>query len=183
MSVSTKALPVYNKSSADQGFTTIELMVVMTIVAVLTGLAAPSFNNLLLRIRIDSAFEALSGTIQFARTEAIRNCRQVNVDRIPCGFNDWGCGWIVYIDLNQNNAQDLPAEPTIKQVDPMDGVRATKLNNPTQLSISRFGQFAAVGNTSFFIGPRNSLSPDCKSLVLNSAMRQTSTTSLASCPP
>lgn len=184
MTMSTKVVcSTKSHAQSGRGFTTIELMVVMAITAVLAAMAAPSFNNLLQRMRIDAAFEALSGTIQFARTEAIRNARQVNIDRSACAFNDWSCGWIVYIDQNQNNAQDLPNEPTIKQVNNLDGTRITKVNNPNQLLISRFGQFATVGNTTFSIGPRNATTADCKTLVLNTAMRQTSTTSLASCPP
>jgi type IV fimbrial biogenesis protein FimT len=55
-----------------QGFTAIELMVVVVITAVLAMIAAPSFQSVFDRQRVRSAASTLNADIQFARSEAVR---------------------------------------------------------------------------------------------------------------
>lgn len=64
------------------GFTMIELLVVLAVVAVLVGLAAPSFNEQMARRRLEGVATDLSIDLQFARTQAVsdRNSVQVVTD-------------------------------------------------------------------------------------------------------
>jgi type IV fimbrial biogenesis protein FimT len=54
-----------------RGFTLIELMVVVVLVAVLLVLAAPSFTDQLARRRLEGVATELSTDLQFARTQAV----------------------------------------------------------------------------------------------------------------
>ena len=54
------------------GFTAIELMVVVAIVAILTALAAPSFATMVESWRVRLATEHLQSTLYYARSEAIK---------------------------------------------------------------------------------------------------------------
>jgi type IV fimbrial biogenesis protein FimT len=53
------------------GFTVVELLVVMAIVAVLASLAAPSFAELFARRRLEGAATDLSTDLHFARSQAV----------------------------------------------------------------------------------------------------------------
>lgn len=54
------------------GFSLIEAMVVVAIIAIMAGLAAPSMQQMLANSRIQTAAEGILSGLQLARTEAIR---------------------------------------------------------------------------------------------------------------
>ena len=62
-----------------QGFTVVELMVVVAIAAVLATIAAPSFQSVFDRQRVRSAGSNLNTDIQYARSEAVRRNAAVTV--------------------------------------------------------------------------------------------------------
>lgn len=171
----------FTARTRQHGFTLIEALVVTAILAVVTSMAAPAFKGTIERYRFDAVREALADTISVARGEAIRTGQQVNIDAQVCDLGDWSCGWLVYVDLNANDAQDVN-EPTFRRSDVAVEVRITKTNAGTPLRISRFGQSAGVVNTTFNIGARTETSANCRSLILNSAMRQRSVTGTSECP-
>jgi type IV fimbrial biogenesis protein FimT len=59
-------------SASSQGFSIIELLVAVTIAAVLLGLGAPALSTYLQNAKIGAAAQSLQAGISFARTEAIR---------------------------------------------------------------------------------------------------------------
>ena len=66
-----------------KGFTAIELMVVVAILAVLTTLAAPSFHLIIERWRVRQTVEGLQSTLQYARSEAVRRGGGVFIQKLP----------------------------------------------------------------------------------------------------
>jgi type IV fimbrial biogenesis protein FimT len=74
------------------GFSLIEMVIAMAIVAVAAALAAPEFNRLLSNRRVSSAADDLYGTLFYARSEAIRRNQTVVVQAID---GDWSNGWEV----------------------------------------------------------------------------------------
>lgn len=76
----------------DSGFTLIELMMVIAILAVLIMVGVPSFRDLTAQGRLRSASSELLSSFFLARSEAIkRNC-EVNVKPAAGG---WSSGWTV----------------------------------------------------------------------------------------
>ena len=55
-----------------QGFSLIEVLVVITVIGILASLATPSFNETIARRRIQGATEKLYADLQFTRSEAIK---------------------------------------------------------------------------------------------------------------
>lgn len=145
-----------------QGFSLVELLVVVALLGILAGLAAPSFTGLFQRYRVDTVREELIASLQLARAEAIRQARTVNVEKqTSCAVTlangqDWSCGWIVYTDLNNNNSRDAATEPIIQTVDLPPGVTVVKSNATplNRVASDRFGQLQPLA-FSFLISPLN----------------------------
>lgn len=61
------------------GFTTIELLIVLVVIAVVIALGLPSFNALLARKRVEGVFGEFQTDLQFARSEAVSTNLPVRV--------------------------------------------------------------------------------------------------------
>lgn len=101
-------------TSKPSGFTLIELMVTVTIAAILATVAMPSLRAFIARGQIASATNELSATLQFARSQAVARNRCVTICRsadtanlmattptVPtCATSgtNWDSGWLVFED-------------------------------------------------------------------------------------
>ena len=59
-------------TAGERGFTLIEMLVTLSIVAILAAVAVPSFRMFILNIQIRTASEAFNNGLQLARGEAVR---------------------------------------------------------------------------------------------------------------
>ena len=83
-----------------RGFTLVELMIVLVIVAVILMIAAPSYTVLTQRIRLKSYANEVVASVYLARSEAIKRNAVMTLctstDGTSCtGGDDWEQGWIV----------------------------------------------------------------------------------------
>jgi type IV fimbrial biogenesis protein FimT len=85
-----------------RGFTLLELMTTITIVAVLLAIGVPSMRSMIQRNRVSSAHNDLAASIAYARTTAINRGQLVSMcpsaDGSTCtsAGQDFEPGWIVY---------------------------------------------------------------------------------------
>lgn len=96
------------------GFTLIEMMMTIAVVAVLMSIAIPSFSSFIKNSRLTSAANDLLRAYQVARTEAIKRQKTVVVcasdnptsATASCSEDAFSTGWIVFEDTNQNSDRD-----------------------------------------------------------------------------
>lgn len=75
-----------------RGFTLLELMVTVTIVAVLAAMAFPSYREFTTRMTTSNNTNELVGALNLARSEAVKRGRQVAVIAVD---GNWSNGWQV----------------------------------------------------------------------------------------
>lgn len=101
---------------ADAGFTLIELMVTIAIAAVLLMLAAPSFVAFQRNSELTSQTNALVAALGAARTEAMK--RNFNA-RVEAKDGNWNNGWVVYVDLDDNDAYNANTDVLVMDQPPL----------------------------------------------------------------
>jgi type IV fimbrial biogenesis protein FimT len=109
------------KKNASRGFTLVEMLVTIAIVAMLTVLGLPSLRGTLERNAVSGQVNTFIGSLRYARSEAIKRglsikmCRAVNAESAgtpACATGSgnaspgWATGWIVFIDRNDNGTVD-----------------------------------------------------------------------------
>lgn len=91
-----------------RGVSMLELMIVLAIAAILMSVAMPSFQGAMLDAKRGSVTRGLLGSLQLARSEAIKRSSRVSVcaratDNACCvGCTDWSDGWLVFTDSGAN---------------------------------------------------------------------------------
>ena len=101
------------------GFTVVELMIAIAVLAILVALAVPNFNDASLSARLNGFANSLVASAQVARSEAIKRntsitlCRSANGTSCA-GSGGWQQGWIIMSGATVlQRQQALPTEFSI----------------------------------------------------------------------
>jgi|GEM_PF-1850966 len=98
-----------------RGFSLIELVTVVAIVAIMLSVAVPSFQEFIVNYRASVQTNDLLADIAVARSEAVKFARVTRVEAAPGGWTD---GWIVGTDLNASGTID--ADEIVKRHGPAE---------------------------------------------------------------
>jgi type IV fimbrial biogenesis protein FimT len=116
-----------------RGFTVVEALTVLAVVAILVSIALPSLANVLASQRLRAAGTDLMSSLLLARSEAIKRNAQVEV--APRAAGDWKSGWRV------------ATVATDEQVDRKEalGVRVNVSLAPASIVYERNGRLGVAG--------------------------------------
>lgn len=141
----------------DRGFSLVELLVAVTLLAVLTGLAVPAFHDLLQRNRVTAHVNLLFTHIQLARIRAVMDAVTVVIcptqDGITCVADNtvWSQGWMVFKDRNYGHPPILDPDDQLLIVHQGDAL-ATSVRS--SLNHIRYSPSGYASNGTFTVcGP------------------------------
>jgi type IV fimbrial biogenesis protein FimT len=97
-----------------RGFTLVEVMVVIAIMAIMAALAVPSFQTMLAGNRLEGRASELAAAIRLARMEAMKRGAGARVTVTPNTAASWTTGWTVFVDKTTDaNSGASPTAATL----------------------------------------------------------------------
>jgi type IV fimbrial biogenesis protein FimT len=147
------------------GFTLIELLVVVAIIAILAGLAVPSFTTMLMKRSVQGGALALIADLRYARSEALRRSIRVSVCSLAtnststCSGNPakWANGWMVFVDTGGTKGDWDAGEEIIRVQQPLANIatiqRAVSPANTLHVFTYEANGIAKAANETLVVKP------------------------------
>ncbi|MGZ8155370.1 MAG: GspH/FimT family pseudopilin [Burkholderiales bacterium] len=101
-----------------KGFSLLELIVTVAILAIALGVAAPSLRDAVLNTRMTAQANDLMADLAVARSEAVKRnvsvflCKSNNGTR--CTGGNWSNGWVIVLDANGDGNWDNGENTLVK---------------------------------------------------------------------
>lgn len=117
----------------EEGFSLIELMVIVAVLALALGLGVPAFNAMLHNSRMGTTVNDLVGSLHAARGEAITRRATVllcpaNAAGTDCqAGSDLKAGWLVFVD-NDDDGSAGPGDTILQRHGPIDSAQVFELD-------------------------------------------------------
>jgi type IV fimbrial biogenesis protein FimT len=140
------------------GFTLVEMMVVISILAILAAIAVPSYQSLIRNQRVKTASYELFTSLMVARSEAIKRNADVTVTPVTAG--SWQGGW-----------QISAGSTVIKNQEALNGISVSSA--PASLTYKRTGRLSATASApfQFNVDPADSAFIRCITIELSGLPR------------
>lgn len=110
--------PYISPMRKESGFTLLELLVTVTVAAILLSIAIPNFRTTIANNRQTNQLNTMLSGLIYARSEAIKRNASVVIcattNQTACsGSSAWGSGWIVYYVPVGTSATAAPAAAAV----------------------------------------------------------------------
>lgn len=116
------------RHNIEEGFTLLELIVVLSVATLLLAVGVPNFRTVIMNNRLVADANELVTAINVARSSAVRYQRNATVcltsdyaAAVPTcdAGTDWSTGWIVWVDKDRDSTTD--ADEIISVHEPLSG--------------------------------------------------------------
>ena len=139
------------------GFSLIEMMVVISIVAILAAIAIPSFQSIIRNQRIKNSSYEMFTSLMVARSEAIKRNTDITVAPVTAG--SWKDGWTI-----------SAGGTVLKNQEALKGIAVS--GAPASLTYKRTGRLSAAATPfQFDINPADSNFIRCITIELSGLPR------------
>ena len=143
-----------------RGFSLIELMVTVGILAILAALAGPSFQPLIDKWRVQQAIENMKTTIYYARSEGIKRGGRIGIQKNANGNDctqagtkeEWGCGWFVFVD-SDDNGKWKSGEEILQTVSIPANTDVIHKSGGISIRVDRYGMMSGLNAKGFIFSP------------------------------
>ncbi len=177
--------PMLRTKIRSQGFTLVELMVTIAILAIILTIVGPSFVEIRRSAELNSAISSLIAVINTTRSEAMK--RGMNAVIAPTTGTDWNAGITTFIDANGDNVfndsdiliQNVPVLPRHFSIS-----QSSMTPNLTVFNASGFAHTMTAQYTSTFTIMQNDLTSGSQEEVNQTRRIKVSLTGrVTSCKP
>lgn len=157
----------------ERGFTVIELMMALAVIAILAAAAMPAFGRLIQSGHAQAARSALIASLNTARMSAASKVANVGVcpssDQQYCDrTTQWQGGWLTFVDLDRNGVRD-DGEDILQAVTAAEGVAILTTAGRARIAYRPDGS-SAGSNVTFTICDRRGPA-QATAIVVNNAGR------------
>ena len=118
----TKHLASLSKRGWDNtqcgGFTLLELLITIALIAIVMGIGVPSYQDFVVKNRIQTQASEIRSSLAMARVEAIRRGLWIRVcpGQDGCRGGNWHEGWNSFVDRNSNDIRTEADDETHLEV-------------------------------------------------------------------
>lgn len=143
--------------NTQKAFTLVELMIVISLVAIILGYGIPRFKQVMANNQSLALGEDIAGALQYARTEAVKQAKMItfcpaNDEGTGCATDTWsGRGWLVVRDTAASETATAPVVATdaiLKRWDKLKSSGRMTLDNDRMfVRFTGMGMLARVEGT------------------------------------
>jgi type IV fimbrial biogenesis protein FimT len=144
-----------NAINTHKGFSLIEVLTILLVVAILASVGLPSMTRMLEGNRLSVNTNRLVSSLYAARSEAVKQNTSVvictrNIAGSACGGagTDWNDGWIVFVDTDDDGVHDA-GEDFLNVVEKTDTGMTFASGVSTKIVFSGDGMVNSNGNADY----------------------------------
>ena len=164
-----------------RGFSLVEVMVTVGILAILAALAGPSFQPLIDKWRVQQTVDNMKSTLYYARSEAIKRGGRIGIQKNAQGTDgctlakttqEWGCGWFVFVD-SDGSKKWKAGEDVLQTTSPPSGIDIMHKPSGANLNLDSYGKTNGANIISFTFSPNRTgiSSPATRTICMSSGGR------------